>query len=181
MLSASTGSQVQLTSPQLPRPTMLEIKQTVLLISHFVIFTSRRHVGQERSAPPTKLELKRTLTLIGSEGIQTLGLLPLNNKPKIILTSDHKEWMNEIWLVSDFEKDWNFEQLFCKVKGSVLGKKENCTLKIQTVAARAEPGNLDLKSHPKDYQQKLTYYYGLPSKYKPIPMLLNPIVPGIWP
>ena len=49
---------------------------------------------------------------------------------------------------------------------------------IHTVAARAAPGDLDLKSHPKDHQQKLTYYNGHPSKYKPRPMLLNPSVLG---
>ena len=32
----------------------------------------------------------------------------------------------------------------------------------------------DLKSHPKDYHQKLTYNHGHPSKYKPRAMLLNP-------
>ena len=35
-----------------------------------------------------------------------------------------------------------------------------------------------IKSHPKDYQQKLTYHYGHPSKLKPRPMLLNPSVLG---
>ena len=49
---------------------------------------------------------------------------------------------------------------------------------IHTVAARAAPEDLGLKSHPKDYQQKLTYYYGHPSKYKPKPMLLNPSALG---
>ena len=43
---------------------------------------------------------------------------------------------------------------------------------MRTVAARAAPGHLGLKSHPKDYQQKLTYPNGHPSKYKPRPMLL---------
>ena len=52
---------------------------------------------------------------------------------------------------------------------------------IHTVAARAAPEDLGLKSHLKDFQQKLTNYYGHPSKYKPRPMLLNPIVPGSWP
>ena len=50
-------------------------------------------------------------------------------------------------------------------------KIENCTIsiprEIHTVAARAAPGDLGLKSHPKDYQQNLTYNYGHPSKYKP--------------
>ena len=49
---------------------------------------------------------------------------------------------------------------------------------MHTVAARAAPGNLGLKSHPKDYQQKLTKYYVHPFKYKPRPMLLNPSVLG---
>ena len=50
-------------------------------------------------------------------------------------------------------------------------------MEIHTVAARAAPGDLvGLKSHPKDYPQILTYYYGHPSKYKPRPMLLNPSV-----
>ena len=53
--------------------------------------------------------------------------------------------------------------------------------KIYTVTARAEPKDLGLKSHPKDYQQKLTYNYGQPSKHKPRPMLLNPNVLGGWP
>ena len=52
---------------------------------------------------------------------------------------------------------------------------------IHTVAARATPGDLSLKSHPKDYQQKLTYHYGHPSKNKPRPMLLNPSALGGWP
>ena len=43
-------------------------------------------------------------------------------------------------------------------------KSRNCTILIQreihTVASRAAPGDLGLKSHPKDYQQKLTYWYG---------------------
>ena len=39
--------------------------------------------------------------------------------------------------------------------------------KIHTVAARPAPGDLGLKSPPKDYQQKLTYWYGHPAKYKP--------------
>ena len=52
--------------------------------------------------------------------------------------------------------------------------------KIHTVAARATPMDLGLKSHPKDYQQKSTYYYGHPSKYKSRPMLLNPSVLGGW-
>ena len=47
---------------------------------------------------------------------------------------------------------------------------------IHTVAARAAPEDLDLKSHPKDYQQKLTYHFGHPSKYRPRPKLLNPSV-----
>ena len=38
---------------------------------------------------------------------------------------------------------------------------------IHTVATRAAPGDLGLKSHPKDYQQKLTHHYGHPSKYRP--------------
>ena len=42
---------------------------------------------------------------------------------------------------------------------------------IYTVAARAAPGDLGFKSHPNDYQQKLTYKYGYPSKYKPNPIL----------
>ena len=37
-------------------------------------------------------------------------------------------------------------------------------MEIHTVAARAVPGDLGLKSHPKDYQQKLTYHNGHPSK-----------------
>ena len=49
---------------------------------------------------------------------------------------------------------------------------------IHTVAARAAPGGLGLKSHPKDYQPKTTYHYGHPSKYKPRPMLLYPSVQG---
>ena len=49
---------------------------------------------------------------------------------------------------------------------------------ILTVAARAEPWDLGLKSHLKDYQQKLTYHYGHPPKYKPRSMLLNPSVLG---
>ena len=44
---------------------------------------------------------------------------------------------------------------------------------IHTVAAREAPGDLGLKSHPKDYQQRLTYHYGHPSKYKPRSMMLN--------
>ena len=51
---------------------------------------------------------------------------------------------------------------------------------IHTIASRAAPGDLGLKSHPKDYQ-KLTYHYGHPSKYKPRPMLLNPSILGGWP
>ena len=54
-------------------------------------------------------------------------------------------------------------------------------MEINTVAARPAPGDLGLKSHPKEYQQKLTYQYGHPFKYKPGPMLLNPIVIGGWP
>ena len=50
-----------------------------------------------------------------------------------------------------------------------------------TVAARAAPGDLGFKSHPKDYQQKLTYHHGHPSKYTPRPMLLNLSVLGGWP
>ena len=38
---------------------------------------------------------------------------------------------------------------------------------FHTVATRAAPGDIILKSHPKDYQQKLTHQYGHPSKYKP--------------
>ena len=38
-------------------------------------------------------------------------------------------------------------------------------MKIHTVAARAAPGILGLKSHLKDYKQKLTYKYGNLSKY----------------
>ena len=52
---------------------------------------------------------------------------------------------------------------------------------IHTVTARVTPGDLGLKSHPKDYQQKLTYHYGHPSKYKPRPILLNPSILGGWP
>ena len=51
---------------------------------------------------------------------------------------------------------------------------------IHTVAARAAPGDLGSKSHPKDYQQKLTKHYGHPSKYKLRPNLLNPSVIGGW-
>ena len=51
---------------------------------------------------------------------------------------------------------------------------------IHTVAARAAPMDLGLKSHPKDYQQKLTHQYGHPSKYKPRSKLLNPSVLGGW-
>ena len=53
-------------------------------------------------------------------------------------------------------------------------------MEIHTVAARAAPGDLGLKSHPKDYQQKLTYHYGHPSKYRPRPKLLNPSALGGW-
>ena len=53
-------------------------------------------------------------------------------------------------------------------------------MEIHTVAARAAPGDLGLKSHQKDYQQKLTYQYGHPSKYKPRLMLLNPSELGGW-
>ena len=64
-------------------------------------------------------------------------------------------------------------------------KIENCILLIpkgnSTVVARAAPGDLGLKSHPKDYQQKLTYHYGHSSKYKPRPMLFNPSALGGWP
>ena len=49
---------------------------------------------------------------------------------------------------------------------------------INTVAARAASGDLGLKPHPKDNQQKWTYYYGHPSKYKPRPMLFNLSVLG---
>ena len=48
---------------------------------------------------------------------------------------------------------------------------------IHTVDARAAPGDLGLKSHPKDYQQKLTYQYGHLPKYIPRSILLNPSVP----
>ena len=51
-------------------------------------------------------------------------------------------------------------------------------LEINTVTTRAAPGDLGLKSNPKDYQQKLTYQYSHPSKYKPRPMLLNLTVRG---
>ena len=51
-------------------------------------------------------------------------------------------------------------------------------MEIHTVAARAAPWDLGLKSHQNDYQQKLTYYNGHPSKYKQRPMLLNPSVLG---
>ena len=44
---------------------------------------------------------------------------------------------------------------------------------IHTAAARAAPGDLCLKSHPKDYQQKLTYHNGHPTKYRPRSKLLN--------
>ena len=54
-------------------------------------------------------------------------------------------------------------------------------MEIHTVAARAAPGDLNFKSHPKDYQQKLTYHYGHPSKNRLRPMLLNPSVQGGWP
>ena len=37
---------------------------------------------------------------------------------------------------------------------------------IHTVIARAAPGDYGLKSNPKDYQQKWTYLYGHPTKYK---------------
>ena len=53
-------------------------------------------------------------------------------------------------------------------------------MEIHTVAARAAPGDLGLKSHPKDYQQKLTYHSGHPSKYRPRPMLLNLSALGGW-
>ena len=49
---------------------------------------------------------------------------------------------------------------------------------IHTVAAKAAPGDLGLKSHVKDYQQKLTYNNSHSFKYKPRPMLLNPGVLG---
>ena len=55
-------------------------------------------------------------------------------------------------------------------------ENENCTKLIHTVAA----GDLGLKSHPKDYQQKLTYHNCHPSKYRPRSMLLNPSVLGGW-
>ena len=45
--------------------------------------------------------------------------------------------------------------------GTVLIPKE-----IHTVAARAAPGDLDLKSHPKDYQQKLKASYNSKLDYK---------------
>ena len=103
--------------------------------------------------------------------------------------------------------------------GNKIKKQE-----IHIAAARATPGDLGLKSHPKDCQQgligigkfktffnhvgrcapptkphvdccshywayhftaeekdeeeELTHYYGHPSKHKPRPPLLNPIVPG---
>ena len=63
-----------------------------------------------------------------------------------------------------------------KIKRKTERKKER--KKNHTVAARAAPGDLGLKSHQKDYPQKLTYQYGHPFKYKPRQMLLNPMVPG---
>ena len=63
-------------------------------------------------------------------------------------------------------------------------KIENCTILIPKgnsyCRRKSSARVLGLKSYPKDYQQKLTYYYGHPSKYKPGPMLLNPSVPGGW-
>ena len=58
---------------------------------------------------------------------------------------------------------------------------ENCTILIpkgNSYCLLAATRDLDLKSHPKDYQKKLTYYIGNPSKYKPRPMLPNPSVLG---
>ena len=62
-----------------------------------------------------------------------------------------------------------------KLKIAHINPKEKYN---HTVTARAAPGDLSLKSNPKDYQQKLTYHYGHPSKYRPRPMLLNPSVLG---
>ena len=63
-----------------------------------------------------------------------------------------------------------------KMKIALYSERE-----IHTVAARAALGDLGLKSHLKDYQQKLTYHYDHPSKYKSRPMLLNLSVLGGWP
>ena len=51
-------------------------------------------------------------------------------------------------------------------------------MEFHTFAASEAPGDLDLKSLSKEYQQKLTYYIGHPSKIKPRPILLNPSVLG---
>ena len=76
--------------------------------------------------------------------------------------------------------------MFEKIRNSKIEKMkiENCTIltprETFTVAVRAVPGDLGLKSHPKDYQQKVTYHYGHPSKYRPKPMLLNLSALGGW-
>ena len=61
-------------------------------------------------------------------------------------------------------------------------KNENCTILIPKgnsyCRRKSSARGPRFKSHPKDYQQKLTYYNGHPSKYKPGSMLLNPSVLG---
>ena len=82
--------------------------------------------------------------------------------------------------------DFNFANLPFNDNSMVISKKMKIALyqsqrEIHTVDARAAPGDLGLKSHPKDYQQKLTYHYGHTSKYRPRLKLLNPSVLDVWP
>ena len=88
------------------------------------------------------------------------------------------------WLV--VKEEWMSWQLLCfDLKFEKIKKKlENCTILIPKgnsyCRRKSNPRGLGLKSHQKDYQQKWTYKYGHPSKYKLRPMLLNPNVPGGW-
>ena len=60
---------------------------------------------------------------------------------------DHKIWLQDYLLKADWLKSG-----VVKLSTDKVWKRE-----INTVAARAAPGDLRLKSLPKDYQQKLTY------------------------
>ena len=78
-------------------------------------------------------------------------LKKIENWKKKILKLHYINPKGKFILLSQEQKKKNIKEKKLKI---ALYKSQR---EIHTVAARAAPGDLGLKSHPKDYQQKLIY------------------------
>ena len=113
------------------------------------------------------MDITVILKIIGDSKVDNKSIMDKTMHPDSITESKRLGLFWRMTLSSLLDENWKLH--YINPKG-----------KYKFPAARAAPGDLGLKSHPKDYQQKLTYHNGHPSKYRPRPMLLNPNVQGGW-